>query len=1467
MEAGIEFTLPAGTQIAGGGYLVVERAPAAFRARFGIAALGPWIGKLKRAGERLRLRDGRGQLVDAVDYEAGFPWPTAPAGGGLPTESGFSAELINPALDRNLGGSWRSSRSPVRPVYIAEEDGSWHYRRGTSEASAPVTAWRRNDFAEDGAWAIGQTPIGHGNADNNTILMDMPGQYVSVFLRRVFTMPAGRGSSDLSLRLRVADGCIAWINGVEVARAKMNAGAFAFDAQNAPRAGAAGGTSVLPVTPAMLSGPFSFFASPSITEFKNPIPYGFANNVIDDGWIWPGDNSGRFTVDLGAPTTLQGFRVYSTYAGGGRGANWAIESSQDQVNWLLVTNFNFTTRLGGGKNDDDSARADYAGWYSCNFNADEAIAGRYWRVRQTAVLVNHAPRSGQIKFQGASDFATFVLTNASSYLVEGTNVLAIQVFNRNLASTALNIDAELSGAPGENSPTPGRRNSVFASNAQPAIQEVRNFPTQPTNGQPVVITAKISDPQGVANVTLSYQVVLPGSYIRKSDNGYTEAANWISLPMNDAGLNGDGAVNDGIYTATLPGSLQVHRRLVRYRIQASDAANPPMSVMVPYADDDSPNFAYFVYNGIPAWSGASKPLAPNQTPLIQFPESVMRSMPVFHLIANSTDVANSQFNMAFDGARIFGTLILDGKVYDHIQYYNHGANSTYASGKNKWRLRANRARKFAMRDDYGRPYSEEWDEFNLEGCLNPWGAVNRGIAGVDEAAALRAYQMAGVPAPNFNFLQFRIIDEAEEAPPNDQYGGDLWGLYLAKETPDGSFLDERGLPDGNVFRIEKNAANQKHQGATQPENGEDWTDFLANVLSRTADTAANLLWWRNNLNLPTYYSGRAIDRLVGNIDLREGANFYFYHHPDDHWHYVPWDVDLNFIPTLMNSGTIDQKNCLLMSPLKIEFANRAREILDLLGADPSPKGGQIGQLIDEYAQIVNPTGQTLTWADVDECVWNWNPRSAGDGSNGGFTSHKGNFYRSPFFDNRGGTTWTRVLANAVNGRGSHEAFVKLMTDYATDTFPAGHTWTINNGNPLGYGYEFVEQETRDTGVPNRPSLTYIGAPTFQANDLLVRSSAFSRNASGGVAFAAMQWRIGEISSPGIPLHDPAQPRIYEIQPVWTSPEITTFVQSTRIPFSAARLGHTYRARVRHKDVNGRWSRWSAAVEFVPSAPDVAVYTQNLVIAEIIYYPPGATAAEQAAGYSGEDFEYIQLLNVGDEPLDLTDVRFTKGINFDFSAGYTLAGRGSVYVARNPAAFVVRYGANKTVVGGYAPDNLSNDGERLKLSYGAGTAIYDFDFRVGAGWPALADGRRYGLQLISPALRPDPAAPASWRAVTRWPSWAAAHGVTNLTSDEDGDGLNDLMEYALGLDPKIAARSPALRAWLEDNYLHVEFRRQSGATDLRAVVEFSSDLITWTGDAVFVSSRDNPDGTATETHRNPVTMAGSYQFVRLRVSLE
>ena len=151
-------------------------------------SVGPLGRPPEAAGELIQLRDAGGNLVDEVRYEAGFPWPTAAAGAGLPTSTGFSAELINPALDRNLGGSWRSSLpAPVPPapypIYIPTNSFSWHYRKGTNEASSPVSAWRQRGFVEDETWSIGQTSIGFGDNDDNTILSDMRSNYVSVFLR------------------------------------------------------------------------------------------------------------------------------------------------------------------------------------------------------------------------------------------------------------------------------------------------------------------------------------------------------------------------------------------------------------------------------------------------------------------------------------------------------------------------------------------------------------------------------------------------------------------------------------------------------------------------------------------------------------------------------------------------------------------------------------------------------------------------------------------------------------------------------------------------------------------------------------------------------------------------------------------------------------------------------------------------------------------------------------------------------------------------------------------------------------------------------------------------------------------------------------------------------------------------------------------------------------------------------------
>jgi hypothetical protein len=109
---------------------------------------------------------------------------------------------------------------------VAAHDPGWHYRKGTSEASSPSSAWRLPDFIEDETWLTGQASIGFGDIDDRTILGDMYGNYVSVFLRHAFTVAPGQVPGALRLRLRVDDGCIVWINGLEATL--MNPGTFSF---------------------------------------------------------------------------------------------------------------------------------------------------------------------------------------------------------------------------------------------------------------------------------------------------------------------------------------------------------------------------------------------------------------------------------------------------------------------------------------------------------------------------------------------------------------------------------------------------------------------------------------------------------------------------------------------------------------------------------------------------------------------------------------------------------------------------------------------------------------------------------------------------------------------------------------------------------------------------------------------------------------------------------------------------------------------------------------------------------------------------------------------------------------------------------------------------------------------------------------------------------------------------------------
>ena len=104
----------------------------------------------------------------------------------------------------------------------------WRFLKGTLEASDPTTAWRAPAF-NDASWQKSTAPFFYGEALDGTPLPDMSGKYSTLFLRRSFSIDNPGAVSELSLRLFIDDGCVVWINGQEVARVNVPDGELTFD--------------------------------------------------------------------------------------------------------------------------------------------------------------------------------------------------------------------------------------------------------------------------------------------------------------------------------------------------------------------------------------------------------------------------------------------------------------------------------------------------------------------------------------------------------------------------------------------------------------------------------------------------------------------------------------------------------------------------------------------------------------------------------------------------------------------------------------------------------------------------------------------------------------------------------------------------------------------------------------------------------------------------------------------------------------------------------------------------------------------------------------------------------------------------------------------------------------------------------------------------------------------------------------
>lgn len=667
------------------------------------------------------------------------------------------------------------------------------------------------------------------------------------------------------------------------------------------------------------------------------------------------------------------------------------------------------------------------------------------------------------------------------------------------------LENDISGAWRSASPTPTRRNKVFSTQVPPQIRQVSHDPEQPSSNQTVLLAAKISDPDGVGLVRLFYQIVDPGKYIALDDPQYQTS--WQEAFMVDDGTGGDKIAGDFVYTYQIPSDIQRHRRLVRYKISVSDTLGN--SVTVPYADDPQPNFAYFVYDGVPFWTGAVRP---GSTFPVTYSSELLNSIPVYHLISSKEKVEKCTWLDQDPGNEYpyIGTLVYDGIVYDHIRFRARGGVWRYAMGKNMWKFNMNRGHRFQARDNYGRKYKTKWDKVNLGANIQQGDYLHRGEQGMFESVGFKLFNLAGQESSNTNFVHFRIIDEEHEDgllnaahPPlttgGTQYDGDFWGLYLATEQVDGRFLDEHGLPDGNLYKMENGTGEIRNQSPYGVKDKSDLRSFMGGYQRRPAAD-----WWRENIHTGRYYNYRSIVEGIHHYDIAYGKNYYYYLNPEtNQWFHIPWDLDLTWANNMFGNGEdpFKQAGILSHSELQIEYQNRMCEIRDLL-YNPD----QTGQLIDEIASFIYSPGQP-SFVDADRAMWDYHWVMSDQAMYQGYRdnitkSGQGRFYQiAPTKDFAG--------------------MLKLMKDYV-----------VSRG-------DWIDRTVlgRNQNIPHTPVISPVN-DRFRVDSLVFKTTEFS-DPDNEDTFAAIKWRIAEVEPFSIPW-DPSVP------PDTTIPGATILIQKSSV---------------------------------------------------------------------------------------------------------------------------------------------------------------------------------------------------------------------------------------------------------------------------------------------------------------------------------
>lgn len=617
-----------------------------------------------------------------------------------------------------------------------------------------------------------------------------------------------------------------------------------------------------------------------------------------------------------------------------------------------------------------------------------------------------------------------------------------------------------------------------------------------------------------------------------------------------------------------------------------------------------------------------------------------------------------------------------------------------------------------------------------------------------------------------NILSYEVFRDAGSAyhfviPVRVQQNGRFFSVAHLVENGDDNYLRRLGYdPNGALYKV-YNTLDSTEPTEKKTRKYESKADLASLIAGAKLSATARARFIFDHINVPEVVNYLAAMTITGGTDCCH-KNFYVYRDTEGSglWHFFPWDQDLTFGRNWtgdyfddrmypQNGLYVGSNNLVLQAlfntpAIQSMYLRRVRTLMDTLLQSPTTPSSELRmeRRIAELELLMAPD------ATLDYAKW---------------------------------PTWGQKQTLAAAAAIIRTNYLPARRRFLFNTLGGGATPSIPASQPATAGVQI-------RGIDFNPTSEIQDQEYIE----ILNTNRFAIDISG--------WQVTESIAhtfrPGTVI--PANGLLHLVA------DLQSFRQRVQAPTANQGLfvQGNYKGRLSARGgpltiLDGQGRIVTRAV--YPSNPTPA--QRALRITQIEYNPTATTSSPQ---FQAGDYEFLELKNVGNEPVALTGLRLSGGVEFVYDGGRIswLPPLTTAYVVRNAMAFQHRHGYHHTILGEF-DGQLGNGGNSLRLFDSVGELVLSFSY-VDSWFPETDGGGRSLVAVNESAEWSEWNQKQQWRpsrnrggdVQDHWLSTLLA-GVTNPfdlrgEADPDHDGYSNAEEFIAGTHPQSGSSVPKLR---------------------------------------------------------------------------